>query len=39
LKEPTELQKILKVGADKASAVAEETLKKTYDAMGFIPRA
>jgi tryptophanyl-tRNA synthetase len=39
LKEPTELKKILKVGADKANAVAEETLKKTYDAMGFIPRA
>jgi tryptophanyl-tRNA synthetase len=39
LKEPTELQKILRVGADKANAVAEETLKKTYDALGFIPRA
>jgi tryptophanyl-tRNA synthetase len=39
LKEPTELQKILKVGADKANAVAEETLKKSYDALGFIPRA
>ena len=39
LKEPTELKKILKVGADKANAVAEETLKKTYDALGFIPRA
>ena len=39
LKEPAELTKILKIGADKAQAVAEETLKKTYDAMGFIPRA
>jgi tryptophanyl-tRNA synthetase len=39
LKEPTELQKILKVGADKANAVAEETLKRSYEAMGFIPRA
>jgi len=38
LKEPTELKKILKIGADKANSVAEETLKKTYDAMGFIPR-
>jgi tryptophanyl-tRNA synthetase len=39
LKEPTELQKILRVGADKANAVAEETLKRSYEAMGFIPRA
>ena len=39
LKEPTELQKILKIGADKANEVAEETLRKSYDAMGFIPRA
>ena len=39
LKEPAELTKILKVGADKAHAVAEETLKKTYEAMGLIPRA
>jgi tryptophanyl-tRNA synthetase len=39
LKDPAELTKILKIGADKANVVAEETLKKTYDALGMIPRA
>ena len=38
LKDPTELTKILKVGADKANAVAQDTLAKTYEAMGLIPR-
>ncbi len=38
LKDPAELTKILKVGADKANAVAQDTLAKTYEAMGLIPR-
>ena len=38
LKDPEQLTRILKVGAEKANTVAEETLKKTYDAMGLIPR-
>ena len=39
LEDPTHLNKILKIGAEKAGAVAEKTLKDTYDAMGIIPRA
>jgi tryptophanyl-tRNA synthetase len=39
LGDPAELSRILAIGAEKANAVAEETLRKTYDAMGLIPRA
>lgn len=39
LNDPAELSRILAIGAEKANAVAEETLRKTYDAMGLIPRA
>ncbi|MEN9324469.1 MAG: tryptophanyl-tRNA synthetase [Actinomycetota bacterium] len=39
LNDKAELTRILKIGSDKANAVAEETLRKTYDAMGLIPRA
>ena len=39
LKDPAQLTAILKIGADKANAVAQDTLEKTYDAMGLIPRA
>ena len=39
LNDKSELAKILKIGADKANAVAEVTLKSAYDAMGLIPRA
>ena len=33
------LSQVLKVGADKANAVAEKTLKDVYDAIGIVPRA
>ncbi len=39
LNDKGELARILKIGADKANAVAEATLAATYDAMGLIPRA
>ena len=39
LGDPAELSRILAIGAEKANAVAEETLRRTYDAMGLIPRA
>ena len=32
------LQKIMKEGAEKASARASETLKKVYDAIGFVAK-
>ena len=38
LEDPAELTSLMKVGADKANAVATETIKKTYEAMGLIPR-
>lgn len=34
----TELERIMKNGAEKASAKAEKTLASVYDALGFIPR-
>jgi tryptophanyl-tRNA synthetase len=34
----TLLNDIMKMGAEKASARAEKTLKAVYDAVGFIPR-
>ncbi|MBN3124960.1 tryptophan--tRNA ligase [Pectobacterium brasiliense] len=34
----TFLQQIMREGADKASARAQETLKKVYDAVGFVSR-
>ena len=34
----TLLNNIMKMGAEKASARAEKTLKAVYDAVGFIPR-
>jgi tryptophanyl-tRNA synthetase len=34
----TELNRIMKIGAEKASIKAEKTLKSVYDALGFIPR-
>ncbi len=36
MSDPTELDKLLASGADKARAVAEETLAKVYDRIGFI---
>ncbi len=38
LKDETHLNSLLKLGAEKAEAVASKTLKDTYDAMGLIPR-
>ena len=37
LKDEGELRTILKVGSEKAQAVAAETLRKTYDALGLVP--
>ena len=39
LDDPTHLNRILTLGAEKAEEVANKTLKDTYDAMGIIPRA
>ena len=38
LKDEAHLKKLLKIGAEKAEAVASKTLKDTYNAMGLIPR-
>jgi tryptophanyl-tRNA synthetase len=38
MNERTELEKILRRGADKAQERAEQTLKKVFDAVGFAPR-
>ena len=39
LDDPAELDRLLAVGAAKARAVAQETLKEVYDAVGFLPPA
>ena len=38
LKDEAHLNKLLKIGAEKADAVASKTLKDTYDALGLISR-
>jgi tryptophanyl-tRNA synthetase len=38
LKDETHLKKLLKIGAEKADAVAAKTLKDTYEALGLISR-
>jgi tryptophanyl-tRNA synthetase len=38
LKDETHLNKLLKIGAEKAEAVASKTLKDVYEALGLIPR-
>jgi len=38
LQDKGELTRLLKVGAEKAAAVADETVRKAYDALGLIPR-
>ena len=38
LKDETHLKKLLKIGAEKADAVASKTLKETYEALGLISR-
>jgi tryptophanyl-tRNA synthetase len=37
LDDPTELQAILAKGADRAREVAEKTLGRVYDRLGFLP--
>ena len=39
LDDPAELDRILAKGADKAAAIADATLAKVYDRIGFLPRA
>jgi tryptophanyl-tRNA synthetase len=39
LNDPAYLNKMLKLGADKANEVAEKTLKSVYDAIGIVPRS
>ena len=39
LDDPAELDRILARGADKAAAVADATLARVYDRVGFLPRA
>jgi tryptophanyl-tRNA synthetase len=36
--DPAELDRLLAVGADRASEIAEATLAKVYDRIGFVPR-
>jgi tryptophanyl-tRNA synthetase len=38
LKDEAHLKKLLKIGAEKADAVASKTLKDVYEALGLIPR-
>lgn len=38
LSDPAELDRLLAQGADRASEVADATLKKVYDAIGLLPR-
>jgi tryptophanyl-tRNA synthetase len=38
LQDKGELTRLLKIGSEKAAAVADETLRKVYDAVGLIPR-
>lgn len=38
LSDPAELDRLLAHGADRASEVADATLKKVYDAIGLLPR-
>ena len=39
LDDPAELDRILARNADKAAAIADATLAKVYDRVGFLPRA
>jgi tryptophanyl-tRNA synthetase len=38
LDDPAELDRLLAVGADRAESIAEDTLAKVYDRIGFVPR-
>lgn len=37
LADPAELDRLLAIGAERANEVAEETIKRVYDAVGFLP--
>lgn len=39
LADPAELDRLLAVNADRATEIAEATLARVYDAVGFLPRA
>ena len=39
LADPAELDRLLAVNADRAAEIAEATLARVYDAVGFLPRA
>jgi len=39
LDDPAQMDKMLAIGAEKARAVAAQTLAKTYDRLGFLPAA
>ncbi|MBV6696524.1 tryptophan--tRNA ligase [Kitasatospora aureofaciens] len=39
LDDPAELDRVLEIGAEKARAVASQTLESVYDRMGFLPAA
>jgi len=39
LDDPTQLDKLLAIGAEKARTVAAETLRRVYDGVGFLPAA
>ena len=36
--DPAELEAVLARGAERANAIAEETLAEVYDKVGFLPR-
>jgi tryptophanyl-tRNA synthetase len=38
LADPAELDRMLAVNADRAGQIAEATLTRVYDAVGFLPR-
>lgn len=39
LDDPAELDRLLAINAERASAIADATLERVYDAVGFLPRA
>lgn len=39
LDDPAELDRLLAINADRASTIADATLARVYDAVGFLPRA
>ena len=39
LDDPAELDRILAANADRAAQIADATLAKVYDRVGFLPRA